>query len=130
MRAQNKAMTWAGWGITGLVGLLMAFSGIMALRKPPEFVEQFKTKFGYPDDLLVAIGIIEIACAALYVVPQTAVLGAVLLTGYLGGAVATHVRVHDNFVFPVIVGVLVWLGVYLRDPRIRALLPIWRTERP
>jgi hypothetical protein len=73
------------------------------------------------------IGILELSCVILYAIPQTAILGAVLLTGYLGGAIATHVRVHDNFISPAIGGILVWLGVYLRDPRVRALLPIRRS---
>jgi uncharacterized membrane protein YphA (DoxX/SURF4 family) len=100
----------------------------MKLKGPPEFTEQFVDKFGYPADLALAIGVIEISCAVIYLIPQTAVLGAVLLTGYLGGAVATHVRVHDNFLGAVIGGVLVWLGLYLRDPRIRALLPVRQTK--
>ncbi|HEY3966291.1 MAG TPA: DoxX family protein [Planctomycetaceae bacterium] len=128
MIAQNKALTWSGRVITSLVCLMLVFSGSMKLKGPPEFTEQFVDKFGYPADLALAIGVIEISCAVIYLIPQTAVLGAVLLTGYLGGAVATHVRVHDNFLGAVIGGVLVWLGLYLRDPRIRALLPVRQTK--
>lgn len=124
--AQSKFMTYAGWAITGLVGLFMVFSGTMALLRPPGMTDRFATQFGYPEDLILAIGIVEILCAVLYVLPPTAVLGAVLLTGYLGGAVATHVRVKDSFIIPLVVGVFVWLGVYLRDPQVRALLPVVR----
>jgi hypothetical protein len=135
MNANNKIMTWAGRVISGLVILLMTFSAIMKFMNPPEVAEQFKTKFEYPPELTLVLGIVEISCVILYAIPQTSVLGAVLLTGYLGGAVATHVRVNDNFAGPAIGGVLVWLGLFLRDPRIRALLPIRQappnlTEQP
>jgi hypothetical protein len=72
--------------------------------------------------------VLELFCAAVYVVPRTAVLGAVLLTGYLGGAVATHVRVGDAFIVPLLLGVLVWAGLYLRDERVRALLPLRKSR--
>jgi hypothetical protein len=127
MNANNKILTWTGWVISGLVVLMMTFSAIMKFMNPPEVAEQLKKKFEYPPELTLVLGIVEISCVILYAIPQTSVLGAVLLTGYLGGAVATHVRVNDNFVFPAIGGVLVWLGLFLRDPRVRALLPIRRT---
>jgi uncharacterized membrane protein YphA (DoxX/SURF4 family) len=126
MNSNNKIMTWTGRVISGMVAIMMTLGAIMVFRNSPDVSEQFVNKFGYPADLLLAIGIVEMCCVVLYVIPQTAVLGAVLLTGYLGGAVATHVRVHDNFAAAVIAGVLVWLGLFLRDPRIRALLPIRR----
>ena len=127
MTTQNKALTWTGRVITGLIGLMMVFSASMKLMNPPEVAEQFVGKFGYPEDLTLFIGVVEICCVLLYLIPQTAILGAVLLTGYLGGAIATHVRVHDNFIGPAIFGILVWLAVYLRDPRVRALLPVRRS---
>ena len=129
MAANNKVLTWVGRVITGLVGLMLVFSATMKFRNPPEVAEQFVGKLGYPEDLILAIGGVEICCVILYLIPQTAILGAVLLTGYLGGAVATHVRIHDNFAGAAIGGVLVWLGLYLRDPRIRALLPIRRANQ-
>jgi uncharacterized membrane protein YphA (DoxX/SURF4 family) len=109
---------------------MLVFSATMKFMKPPDFDKEFVGKLGYPEDLAFAIGIVEISCVVLYLIPQTAILGAVLLTGYLGGAVATHVRIHDNFAPPVIGGVLVWLGVYFRDPRVRALLPLRRSMPP
>src|SRR5438128_1434415 len=119
MMAQNKALTWTGRVLTGLIGLMLTFSAITKFRNPPEVAEQFVGKLGYPDDLILAIGIVEICCVVLYLIPQTAILGAVLLTGYLGGAIATPVRIHDDFLGPAIGGILVWLAIYLRDPRIR-----------
>jgi hypothetical protein len=90
-------------------------------------MEKDWTRFGYPLGTLAPIGVAEVACALLYALPPTSVLGAVLVTGYLGGAVATHVRVLDPaFPAPVLLGVLAWLGLFLRDPRLRALLPLRR----
>lgn len=128
MNTQKTWMTWTGRVMTGLIALMLVFSATMKFMKPPDLVEQFVDKLGYPADLIIAIGITEIACVILYIIPQTAILGAVLLTGYLGGAVATHVRIHDNFAGPAIGGVLVWLAVFLRDPQVRALLPLRRAQ--
>jgi xanthine/uracil permease len=94
----------------------------MKLVKPAALVEEF-TRLEWPD-VALGLGIVEIACAVIYAIPRTAVLGAILVTGYLGGAIATHVRIHDNFIPPVVMGVLAWLGLYLRDARLRALLPL------
>jgi hypothetical protein len=88
----------------------------------------FTQKFGYPANTLVIIGILELTCALLYAFPPTAILGAGLVTAYLGGAVATHVRVGDPFIAPIFLGILVWLGLYLRDPRVRALAPFSKVE--
>jgi hypothetical protein len=82
-------------------------------------------QFGYPESLILKIGILEIFCTVVYMIPRTSVLGAILMTGYLGGATATNVRVGDPSSFiPVLVGVLVWAGLYLRDDRLRALIPL------
>jgi hypothetical protein len=78
---------------------------------------------GWPLGLAVALGVVELACVVIYLFPKTAVLGAILLTGYLGGAVAAHVRLEEQFAMPVILGVMLWGGLYLRDIRLRALLP-------
>lgn len=121
---------WAGRAVSAIpVGILLlsgAFKLSGALAGNEEMLRNW-AKSGYPASTLLPIAIVEIACAILYAVPATAVLGAVLVTGYLGGAVATHVRVGEPaFVGPVVFGVLAWLGLYLRDPRIRALLPLRR----
>lgn len=119
-------MTWTGRVLTALPSMLFLFSASMKLRRSPEVVDMFVKHLGYPDGTLVPIGVVEVLCTVLYLVPQTAVLGAALLTAYLGGAVATHVRVGEPFAGPILVGVFVWGGLFLRDARIRALLPLRR----
>ncbi len=121
----SKTMLWAGRVTSILPVLLLLMSGVMKLVKPPAVVEGF-AKLGYPDRLALPLGIVELVCTVLYVIPQTSVLGAILLTGYLGGATATHVRLGDPFVGPIIFGVFVWLGLYLRDARLRVLIPLNR----
>ena len=99
---------------------------LLQFLKPPEVIEGF-VRLGYPESLALGLGILELACTAVYLIPRTSVLGAILLTGYLGGATATHVRVGDPFsmfIIPVILGVLVWGGLFQRDPRLRALIPL------
>lgn len=123
--APSKKMLWAGRIISGLTVLMLLFSGGMKLLKPEAIVTEF-TRLGYPDKVTVAIGIIEIVCAVLYAIPRTAILGAILLAAYLGGATATHLRIGDPFFMPPLLGVLIWLGLYLRDERLRALVPLRR----
>jgi hypothetical protein len=118
-------MHWAGLIMSALPVLMLLFSGIMKLLKPAAVVEGF-THLGYPESLTLGIGITELACTVLYVIPRTSVLGAILLTAYLGGATATHVRVGEPFFGPIVLGVLVWGGLFLRDARLRALLPLRR----
>jgi hypothetical protein len=119
-------MLWAGRIMSALPVLMLVFSGAMKLARPESVVQGF-TEFGYPESVILGLGIVELACTALYVVPRTAVLGAILLTGYLGGAVATHLRVGDGYFWsPALFGVLLWGGLYLRDVRLRALLPLRR----
>ena len=124
--APSNAALWAGRVLSGLVGGFLLLDGIAKLFKPDVVVEG-TVRLGYPENVIVPLGIVLSACAVLYLIPRTAVLGAILLTGYLGGAVATHVRVADgafSIVFGVAFGVLVWLGLYLREPRLRALAPL------
>ena len=123
-----KAKLWTGYILTGLVSLLLLLDGVMKLFKPVLVVEA-TTKLGYPENTIVPIGLVLVICTVLYLLPITSVLGAILLTGYLGGAVATHVRVGEGafpIVFPVILGVLIWGGLFLRDTRLRELLPLRR----
>jgi hypothetical protein len=119
----SKKMLWAGYIISALPVLLLLFSGAMKLAKPEPVLEGF-AQLGYPESLALGLGIVEIACTIIYVIPRTCILGAILLTGYLGGATATHVRVGDPFFAPIILGVLVWGGLWLRDVRLRALVPL------
>jgi len=120
----SKKTLWAGRIISALPVLMLLFSGVMKLAKPTPVVQEF-ARLGYPGSVVLGIGILEIVCTVVYLIPRTSVLGAILLTGYLGGATATHVRIGDPFIFPVVFGVLVWLGLFLRDDRLRALIP-WR----
>jgi hypothetical protein len=111
--------------MSGLPALLLLFGGVMDLVKPPSVVEG-TLKMGYPENVIFGLGITVLACTILYLIPRTAVLGAILLTGYLGGAVATHVRVNDlrSVPIPVLVAALLWGGLWLRDSRLRALIPL------
>jgi|SRR6185295_11377834 len=124
--APSKPMLWTGRVLSAAPVLMMLMSAVMKFMRTPQVIEGFVGKFGYPESTLLAIGVVEMICVLLYAVPQTAVLGAVLMTGYLGGAVATHVRVGDAFIAPAILGAVAWAGLYLRDPRLRALLPLRR----
>ena len=124
--APSKGMLWAGRILTALPVFALLASGAMKLSHKPELVEMFTGKFGYSESALLPLALVEMTCALLYLIPQTAVLGAVLMTGYLGGAVATHVRVGDPFFAPALLGVLAWGGLFLRDSRVRALLPLRR----
>ena len=116
-------MLWAGWILTVLPALMLIMSGVMKLLGPEPLATEF-ARLGYPLSSALPIGIIELVCTALYLIPRTSVLGAILLTGYLGGATATHVRIGDPWFGPVIMGVVLWLGLFLRDARLRALIPL------
>ncbi len=122
----GRGMVWTGRVISALPTLLLLFFGGLALRHPPEMVQGME-KFGWPGSRLTLLGTLEIVCAILYVIPQTAFLGAILMTGYLGGAVATHVRIGDpGYPMAIATAFLAWLGLWLRDPRIRQLVPFRR----
>ncbi len=124
----NGQSVWAGRIVSGLPALFLLVDGAMKLAKP-EVVVKSTVELGYPESVIVPLGIVLLACTVLYLIPRTAVLGAILLTGYLGGAVATHVRVSaPSFAicFPVIVGALLWGGLFLRDGRLRGLVPLVR----
>ena len=122
----SKTMLWAGRVLSALPILFLLLDGIMKLFKPA-FVVEATVRLGYPENVIVPIGIVLTACTLLYAIPRTAILGAILLTGHLGGAVATHVRFNEGLfpmIFPVIIGVLIWGGLWLRDNRLRALIPL------
>jgi hypothetical protein len=123
----KRGVLWAGRILTALPVLLMVMSGVMKIARQPAVIDNMTGKFGYPASTAVGIGLVEIASIVLYAIPRTAVLGAILVTGYLGGAVATHVRVGDpSFITPALLGVIAWAGLFLRDERLRALLPLRR----
>jgi hypothetical protein len=121
----SKAMYWTGWVLTILPVLMMGGLGTVFFFMP-KAAEEGMAKYGYPTQSTRVILAVEVLCALIYVIPRTAVLGAILLTGYLGGATATHVRAGEPFIMPIIVGVVVWLGIFLRDARLRALVPLRR----
>lgn len=122
----SKKGLWAGRIVGGLPALFLLVDGVAKLVKPAVVVDA-TTKLGYSESMIIPIGIVLIACTVLYLIPTTSVLGAILLTGYLGGAVATHVQAAEGLfpiVFPVIFGTLLWLGLYLNDVRLRSLVPL------
>ena len=121
--APSPAALWTGRVLSVLPCLMLFMSAGFKLAKAPMVVEGF-TKIGIPEQAIVPIGAVELACTILYLIPQTAVLGAILLTGYLGGAVLVHVIQGQGWYPPFIFGVVLWTGLYLRDPRLRALAPL------
>jgi DoxX-like family len=125
----SKSSLWAGRILSGLAALFMIFDGVIHVLKISPVVEGFG-QLGFPLSVAVPLGIVELVCVALYLYPRTSVLGAILLTGYLGGAIATQVRVAapllSTTLFPVYIALLVWGGIYLRDDRVRAMIPLRR----
>jgi|RhiMetdeSRZDD1v2_1073273.scaffolds.fasta_scaffold103526_2 DoxX-like protein len=123
----SKKAFWSGIIISALPALGLLFSGSGKLAKPETILTEF-SRLGYPESVVLGLGILEIACTIVYLIPRISVLGAILLTGYLGGVVATHVRIGDPFAYvfiiPITFGALLWLGLYLRDARLRALIPL------
>ena len=122
--APSKAALWTGRVISALPVLALAISAVFKFLPPNADVIKGMDHVGWPMRLMFGLGILEISCALLYAIPRTAVLGAILVTGYMGGAIATHLRVGDNFVIQALIPFLAWLGLFLRDPRLRALLPL------
>ncbi len=123
----SKNAAWSGRILSGVLSFLLLIDAIGKFIRPAPVVEG-TVKLGYPESVILPLGVVLFVCVVLYAIPRTAVLGAILLTGYLGGAVASHVRVGDplatHALFPVYIGILLWLGLYLRDPRVRVLAPI------
>jgi hypothetical protein len=120
----SKAMLWTGRIMSAIPVLLTAFGSVLKLINSPAVVEG-TAHIGYGQALIRPVGVIEMICIIVYVIPRTTVLGAILFTGLLGGATATLVRVGDPmFPLPVILGMMVWGGLFFRDPRVRALIPL------
>jgi DoxX-like family len=119
----SKRLVWTGRILSGLAVLFLVVDGVMKLLKPAVVVEATR-QLGYPESKIVGIGVLLLVCTLLYVLPRTSILGAILLTGYMGGAVASQVRVGAgwfNVAFAVMLGVLIWSGLWLRDLRVRTL---------
>jgi hypothetical protein len=125
----SKRTVWAGRIISALPALFMLFDGVIHTMRIPPVVEGF-AKLGYPIGVATTLGVVEIVCTILYLIPRTSVLGALLLTGYLGGAIASNVRIQAPLfgyvLFPIYVALFLWGGLWLRDARIRAILPLVR----
>jgi DoxX-like protein len=129
--AGSTKRLWAGRIMSGLAMLFLAFDGVIKVLKLAPAVEG-TIQLGYPASVVFGLGIVQLVCLIIYVIPRTAVLGAILWTGYLGGAIATHVRIGNplftHTLFPIYVAVLVWGGLYLRDERLRAVIPLRRRD--
>ena len=119
----TKKMTIVGWVLSVLPCLMLFISAFMKLKGGPE-LDQGMAHLGLPSRMVLPLTILELACTVIYLVPATAVLGAILLAGYMGGAICTHWRVGDPFIVQIVVALVVWLGLYLREPRLKALLPL------
>ena len=120
--AQPRWMTITGWILTVLVVLMLAFGFVFSLLKPEQMNAGLKQQ-EWPLDVAPYLLALEVICALLYIIPKTSILGAIVLTGYFGGAIATHLRQHDPIlIVPLIVAIIVWLGIYLREPRLRQIV--------
>ena len=123
--SSTAAQVWTGRVLSGIGVLFLTMDAVMKVLQLPAAIEGTK-RVGYPADVVLTLGILQLICLAVYLIPRTSVLGAILWTGYLGGAVATHVRVGDplftHILFPVYVAALLWGGLALRDPRLRSVL--------
>jgi len=122
MAASGK-IVWVGRGISVLVSLVFLMSAFMKLKGGAE-VMQGMAHLGLPESLILPLAILEVSCVVIYLIPATSILGAILLTGYIGGAICTHWRVGDPFFIQIALGIVVWLGLYLRENRLKALIPL------
>lgn len=127
MAASRKAL-WTGLVISILVSLLFLFSAALKLKGGPEIAKGM-AHLGLPESMLLPLAILEISCVVVYLIPVTSVVGAILLTGYVGGTICTAWRVGDPVFLQIVLGILVWLGLYLREDRLKALVPLRRTSR-
>jgi len=118
----SRKTLWVIYLLSALPVVMLLMSAVMKFAKPAFVVEGF-AHLGLPEKLAFGLGILELSCTVVYVIPQSAVLGAILLTGYLGGAILTHLRVGEPIFMQIIFGVAIWGGLYLRDPRLRAFIP-------
>ena len=123
MELASGKIVWTGRVITVLVSLLFLFSAAMKFMGGAE-VKEGMAHLGLPESMIIPLGVLEAACTVVYLIPATSVLGAILLAGYIGGAICTHWRVGDPFLGQVAIGLVIWLGIYLREPRLKALIPI------
>jgi uncharacterized membrane protein YphA (DoxX/SURF4 family) len=123
MTAPVGRAVWTGRVISWLAAAMFVMSGLMKLKGGPE-LDQGMTHLGLPGSMVLPLAVLELACVAVYLVPRTAVTGAILMAGYIGGAICAHWRVGDPVYVQILLGVAVWAGLYLREPRLKALLPL------
>jgi hypothetical protein len=119
----SKKIAWTGYAMSALPVIALVMSAVVKFMKPEPVVQGF-VRLGYSVGAIAGLGALELACTVAYLIPQTSILGAILLTGYLGGATASTFRVGDAWIGPVVLGILVWGGLFLREPKLRALIPI------
>ena len=123
MEGASGKIVWTGRVLTGVVSLLFFFSAAMKFVGGAE-VKEGMAHLGLPESMTIPLGILEAACTVIYLIPATSVLGAILLAGYMGGAICTHWRVGDPFVGQIAIALVIWLAIYLREPRLKALIPL------
>jgi uncharacterized membrane protein YphA (DoxX/SURF4 family) len=128
MGAPVGKIVWVGRGISILTGLAFLMSGVMKVKGGPQLTEGM-AHLGLPMSMVLPLAILEICCAVVYLIPATSVLGAILLAGYMGGAICTHWRVGDPFYVQIALGIFVWVGLYLRESRLRGLLPLRTSQK-
>lgn len=124
--SQPSWMTWTGRLLTVLVAAMLTMSGVMKFTNDPQLLEGLE-KMRISQATMQKIGVVELVCTVLFLIPQTTVIGAILLTGYLGGAIFAHVQQGEPLVMPIVIAVVAWFGVFFREPRLRALIP-WRSK--
>ena len=119
----SKGALWTGRVLSALAVLVFVGGGIFTLLNAAKMAPQM-AHYGYAESLVKVVAWLEIVCGIVYMIPRTAVFGAVLLTGYLGGATATHIRAGEPPIAPLVVAAVLWLGIYLREPRLRTITPL------
>jgi MFS family permease len=126
--ASSRKAVWVGWALSGLVALMFVFSAFLKIKGGPE-MDKGMEHLGLPASMVMPLAILELTCLAIYLIPPTAVLGAILLAGYVGGTIVTHWRSGDPFIVNIILGLVLWLAIYLREPRLKELIPIRRSTK-
>jgi hypothetical protein len=129
MAAATGKIVWIGRVISVLVGLVFLMTASMKLMGGPELAQRL-AHLGLPESMIGPLAILEMSCAVIYLIPATSVLGSILLAGYMGGAICTHWRVGDPFFPQIALGFFAWLGLYLREPRLKGLIPLRTLQTP
>ncbi|HTA16881.1 MAG TPA: DoxX family protein [bacterium] len=119
----SKKTVWLGWVLTALPAAMFVLSASMKLSGNPKVVQMF-SQLGWQPSALVPLACLELTCVLLYLIPRISILGGIVLTGYLGGAIATHVRLGEPVIMHIFIGLFIWGGLYLREPRLRELIPV------